>query len=264
MRALAVGMVVIYHLYPSLLRGGFAGVDVFFVISGFLITGHLLREYQKTGRIGLLDFWGRRAKRLVPAAALVLTVTWLASRLLLPATQAGGHRGPDQGERAVLPELAARVERGRLPQGGQRGQPGAALLVAVRRGAVLPGLAAAVPARGARGAHGAATGRRRARGHHVALLLAGAVVAGSLWYSVYYTHANPAGAYFVTTTRIWELGLGGLLALLPAALSKRIGRFGVLGWAGLGLVVASAFVLQRHRRLPRVPRPAARRRRRGC
>jgi len=84
---------------------------------------------------------------------------------------------------------------------------------------------------------------RRARGHHVVLLLAGAVVVGSLWYSVYYTHANPAGAYFVTTTRIWELGLGGLLALLPAGLSTRVGRFGLLGWAGLGLVIASAFVL---------------------
>ena len=80
-------MVVFYHLYPSLLTGGFAGVDVFFVISGYLITGHMLREYRKTGRIGLLEFWGRRAKRLVPAAALVLTVTWAASRLVLPATR---------------------------------------------------------------------------------------------------------------------------------------------------------------------------------
>src|ERR1700723_2157194 len=79
MRALAVGMVVLYHLYPHLLPGGFVGVDVFFVISGFLITGHLLREYQKAGRISLLDFWGRRAKRLVPPAALVLTVTWLGA-----------------------------------------------------------------------------------------------------------------------------------------------------------------------------------------
>src|ERR1700734_1421796 len=87
LRALAVSMVVIYHLYPSLLPGGFAGVDVFFVISGFLITGHLLREYHKTGKVALLDFWGRRAKRLVPAAALVLTVTWVGARLLLPATQ---------------------------------------------------------------------------------------------------------------------------------------------------------------------------------
>src|SRR6266481_5930619 len=87
LRAIAVSMVVIYHLYPGLLPGGFAGVDVFFVISGFLITGHLLREYHKTGKVALLDFWGRRAKRLVPAAALVLTVTWIASRLLLPATR---------------------------------------------------------------------------------------------------------------------------------------------------------------------------------
>src|SRR5262249_35090074 len=55
MRALAVAMVVIYHHDPSLLPGGFAGVDVFFVISGFLITGHLLREYQKSGRVALLD-----------------------------------------------------------------------------------------------------------------------------------------------------------------------------------------------------------------
>src|SRR5215475_3064609 len=87
LRALAVSMVVIYHLYPSLLPGGFAGVDVFFVISGFLITGQLWRGYQRTGKIALLDFWGRRARRLVPAAALVLTVTWLASRVVLPATR---------------------------------------------------------------------------------------------------------------------------------------------------------------------------------
>ena len=167
LRALAVGMVVFYHLYPSLMTGGFAGVDVFFVISGFLITGHMLREYRKTGRIGLLEFWGRRAKRLVPAAALVLTVTWVASRLRAARDAAGGHRRPDQGERALLRELAARLERGRLPQVGQRGEPGAALLVAVRRGAVLPGLAVPVRPRGARGAHRAAAarhcqGRRRA------------------------------------------------------------------------------------------------------
>src|SRR6202044_4201122 len=90
MRALAVGMVVVYHLYPSLLPGGFAGVDVFFVISGFLITGHLLREYHKTGKVALLDFWGRRAKRLVPAAALVLTATWLAARGVLPPARLPG------------------------------------------------------------------------------------------------------------------------------------------------------------------------------
>jgi peptidoglycan/LPS O-acetylase OafA/YrhL len=75
LRALAVGMVVIYHLYPWLLPGGFVGVDVFFVISGFLITGHMWRGFQRTRSVRLLDFWGRRARRLLPAAALVLAVT---------------------------------------------------------------------------------------------------------------------------------------------------------------------------------------------
>ena len=148
LRALAVGMVVFYHLYPSLMTGGFAGVDVFFVISGFLITGHLLREYRKTGRIGLLEFWGRRAKRLVPAAALVLTVTWAASRLVLPATRLADTAAQIRASALYYQNWQLAVERGQLPQVGQRGEPGAALLVAVRRGAVLPGLAVPVRPRG--------------------------------------------------------------------------------------------------------------------
>jgi peptidoglycan/LPS O-acetylase OafA/YrhL len=242
MRALAVGMVVIYHLWPSVLPGGFAGVDVFFVISGFLITGHLLREYQKTGRIGLVAFWGRRAKRLVPAAAVVLTVTWVASRFVLPATRladtasqilasalyfqnwrlawnAVDYLKADSAATPVQHFWSLSVE-----EQFYLGWPLLFLLAA------LIALTAAPAARGA-------------RGHRVMLFLAGAVVAVSLWYSVYYTHANPSGAYFVTTTRIWELGVGGLLALLPAGLSRSAGRFGVLGWAGLGLVIASAFAL---------------------
>jgi peptidoglycan/LPS O-acetylase OafA/YrhL len=242
MRALAVGMVVIYHLYPSLLPGGFAGVDVFFVISGFLITGHLLREYHKTGRIALLDFWGRRAKRLVPAAALVLTATWLASRFVLPATRLADTASQIRASALYYQnwQLAWNaVDYLKSDSAASPVQHFWSLSVEEQfyLGWPLLFLLAALVALTAR------RRARRARGHHVALLLAGAVVVGSLWYSVYYTHANPAGAYFVTTTRIWELGLGGLLALLPAGLTKRIGRFGLLGWAGLGLVIASAFVL---------------------
>jgi peptidoglycan/LPS O-acetylase OafA/YrhL len=242
MRALAVGMVVIYHLYPSLLPGGFAGVDVFFVISGFLITGHLLREYQKTGRVALLDFWGRRAKRLVPAAALVLTATWLASRFVLPVTRLADTASQIRASALYYQnwQLAWNaVDYLKSDSAASPVQHFWSLSVEEQfyLGWPLLFLLAALVALTAR------RRARRARGHHVALFLAGAVVAGSLWYSVYYTHVNPAGAYFVTTTRIWELGLGGLLALLPAGLSKRIGRFGLLGWAGLGLVIASAFVL---------------------
>ncbi|MCR2763268.1 acetyltransferase [Microbacterium sp. zg.B48] len=75
MRAIAVTLVVIYHLFPaSVVQGGFIGVDVFFVISGFLITTLLLREHTATGRIGLRGFWQRRARRLIPALAAVVTV----------------------------------------------------------------------------------------------------------------------------------------------------------------------------------------------
>jgi peptidoglycan/LPS O-acetylase OafA/YrhL len=73
LRAVAVLLVVVYHLFP-VLPAGFVGVDVFFVISGFLITTLLVRERDERGRIGLGDFWRRRARRLLPAIGLVLVV----------------------------------------------------------------------------------------------------------------------------------------------------------------------------------------------
>jgi peptidoglycan/LPS O-acetylase OafA/YrhL len=73
LRAVAVALVVVYHLFPpTLLPGGFIGVDVFFVLSGFLITTLLLREHAATGRVALGRFWQRRARRLLPALALVV------------------------------------------------------------------------------------------------------------------------------------------------------------------------------------------------
>ncbi|MGR4010735.1 acyltransferase family protein [Leucobacter sp. 1207-22] len=87
LRAIAVLLVLIYHLAPQSLTGGFLGVDVFFVISGFLITTLLLREVRKTGRIRLIPFWQRRARRLLPPLALVVlvstTLAYLVDRDLL-------------------------------------------------------------------------------------------------------------------------------------------------------------------------------------
>ncbi|TBN57803.1 acetyltransferase [Glaciihabitans arcticus] len=74
LRALAVTLVILYHLTPGALEGGYIGVDIFFVISGFLITGLLLREKESTGRISLSDFWRRRARRLLPALVVLLLV----------------------------------------------------------------------------------------------------------------------------------------------------------------------------------------------
>lgn len=74
LRAIAVALVLVYHFFPAALPGGFLGVDIFFVISGFLITSLLIREHQLNDRIALGAFWRRRARRLLPALALVLLV----------------------------------------------------------------------------------------------------------------------------------------------------------------------------------------------
>src|SRR5690625_850586 len=83
MRAVAVGLVLLYHAGVGAIPGGYVGVDVFFVISGFLITGMLVREVQTTGRVSLSRFYARRIKRLLPAAALVLVVTAVLTRVVM-------------------------------------------------------------------------------------------------------------------------------------------------------------------------------------
>src|SRR5690606_38626995 len=94
LRAIAVMMVLLYHAGVPGLSGGFAGVDVFFVISGYLITGLLVREAARDGRISLRQFYARRARRLLPAASLVLAVTAVAGYALLPRG-ARGELGDD-------------------------------------------------------------------------------------------------------------------------------------------------------------------------
>jgi peptidoglycan/LPS O-acetylase OafA/YrhL len=81
LRAIAVLLVIVFHLTPGILPGGYLGVDLFFVISGFLITALLLREHEKTGRIRLLDFWRRRARRLLPALGVLLLACCSAALL---------------------------------------------------------------------------------------------------------------------------------------------------------------------------------------
>src|SRR4051812_35081042 len=71
LRAIAIGLVVLYHAGWRWASGGFLGVDVFFVLSGFLISGLLLDEIAATGTVSLTNFWARRARRLLPAAAVM-------------------------------------------------------------------------------------------------------------------------------------------------------------------------------------------------
>ena len=92
LRGLAVIAVVLYHFFPSLLPGGYLGVDLFFVLSGFLITSLLVREFRTSGTISLKDFWVRRFRRILPAAVSVLVmctalVAWIGGDLAVGLRQ---------------------------------------------------------------------------------------------------------------------------------------------------------------------------------
>ncbi|HEY5170798.1 MAG TPA: acyltransferase, partial [Acidimicrobiia bacterium] len=78
LRAIAVAAVVVYHFAPSVLPAGFLGVDVFFVVSGFLIARLVTREIERSGTVSLANFWARRARRLLPALATVTVVVLIA------------------------------------------------------------------------------------------------------------------------------------------------------------------------------------------
>lgn len=87
LRAVAILTVVIYHAGYEFMTGGYVGVDVFFVLSGYLITGLLYREYLREGRVRLLEFYARRIRRLLPASCVVLLATCLLASLLLSPLQ---------------------------------------------------------------------------------------------------------------------------------------------------------------------------------
>jgi peptidoglycan/LPS O-acetylase OafA/YrhL len=92
LRGLAVAAVLAFHGGVAVLSGGFLGVDAFFVLSGFLITGLLLAEHDGTGRVDLRAFWARRARRLLPALLVTLTTVLVVSRWLLPSDELAGLR----------------------------------------------------------------------------------------------------------------------------------------------------------------------------
>jgi peptidoglycan/LPS O-acetylase OafA/YrhL len=205
LRAIAVSLVLVYHLAPGSLTGGFTGVDVFFVISGFLITLHLLERLPRHPR-DLAAFWSRRVRRLLPASLLVLAVTLAGSRLVAPQTQ--WENTARQARAAVLYVVNWVLARDAVDYLAAENAPSPvqhfwSLSVEEQFYFVWPVLILML------GALARATRRRP-----LPVVLVGlAVLTGiSLWYSVHETGTDPAAAYFVTPTRVWELGVGGLLA----------------------------------------------------
>lgn len=238
LRALAILLVLLYHAGLTVLPGGFVGVDVFFVISGFLITQLLLREVAATGGISLRRFWARRARRLLPASVLVLVVTAVATWLLLPVTRWREIGGDVAAAAAYL--VNWRFADRSIDYLASDSEPSPLLhfwSLAVEEQFYLlwPVLLVAI------------IYVCRRRGVLPSAPLVGSVLAlvavASLGWAVHLSFQGTPTAFFVTTTRAWELAIGASVALaLP--LCARIPRRAapLIGAAGFAAIVCSAVV----------------------
>ena len=233
LRGVAILLVLLFHAGVPGFSGGFVGVDVFFVLSGFLITGLLLREHERSGRIDLGAFYARRARRILPAAAVVLAATMLLSWFILAPVD--------------LPRVAGDAVASALSVGNIRFAAGAtdyfgtdvapspvihywSLGVEEQFYLLWPALLILAT---------------RSRSPRVAtgLVLAGVAVVSYLA-ALVLTDANPAWAFYSLPTRAWQLALGGLVAVGAARFNGVPDRVAVpLGWLGLGAILATLVVI---------------------
>lgn len=237
LRAVAVVGVVIFHLWPEALPGGYVGVDIFFVISGFLITAHLVRELEATGRLRLGRFWARRARRLLPASLLVIALSAVATLLWAPQLHwqqffrefAGSALYVENWLLAVdsVDYLAAENDSSPVQHYWSLSAEEQFYLVWP-----LLILLAFVVGRVA----------KRSSSRAVIVVVA-AVTVASLAFSIWFTSTDPAQAYFITPTRMWEFGIGGLLAVVAAERTIQNRRLAIVAsWSGLAAIVVTMVV----------------------
>ena len=236
---MAVIAVLLFHVGLPAAAGGFIGVDVFFVISGFLITGLLLREGQASGKVDLLAFYARRMRRLLPAALVVIVVTLAASAVVLSPLR--------------LPEVAGDAAASALYVSNFRFAIEATDYLSVAAPSPL--------------LHYWSLGVEEQfylawpllllvtvrllspRFLGLALLL---LAIGSFGLSLYWTETSPAWAFFSPGTRAWQLAAGALLAVgflrLPRRLPRGSGSLAVA--VGLALIVAGVLVISEETAYP--------------
>lgn len=219
LRAVAIVLVVAFHAGVPGFAGGFIGVDVFFVISGYLITKKLTDEAAAAGRIRLVRFWANRARRLVPAMALMVVVTFALSALVLSPVET--RRLPQQGASAVLDVsniLFARADTGYFAETDLVSPFLHTWSLSLEEQFYLlwPLLIAltALVVRSRRS-------RWMPRGGLVLILGVGSAVSFAL--SVVLTRSAGQWAFYSLPTRAWEFGVAGLLAVVavPATLQRR-------------------------------------------
>lgn len=227
LRALAALLVTLFH--AKWVSGGFIGVDIFYVISGFLITGLLLREIERTGTINFKEFYARRFKRLLPTSFFVLLVTAVASWLLIPATMRSS-----LGRDIIAASLYVSNYLFAWWQADYQNLDATpspvihywSLAVEEQFYLIWPLLILFFFI--------AATKFKK---KIFLTFLVAAVTALSFIFSIYQTETLPIWAFYSLPTRAWELGLGALLVLLPPIKTKKL-----VGLLGFIFVIVSAFI----------------------
>lgn len=257
LRAVAVGLVLLYHLFPTRVTGGFVGVDVFFVISGFLIVGNLERDVERSGTIRLGRFWSRRARRLAPASLLVLAASTVATVVWVPQNLWSSFFDETIASTFYVQNwLLAHnsVDYLAASNAASPSQHFWTLSVEEQFYVVTPLLLV-----------GLLLAARRFSVHHRTLFVAviGTITVSSFVYSVWLTATSAPSAYFATTTRAWEFGAGALLVFVRSAPRVRlatpaflVGALGLVlcalllsgsdpfpGWLAATVVVSSVLVL---------------------
>jgi peptidoglycan/LPS O-acetylase OafA/YrhL len=236
LRAVAILLVVLYHAGVPGITGGFVGVDVFFVISGFVITGVLLRQREATGRTSVVQFYGRRARRIIPAASLVIVVTVIAAYYFLgPLT---GQETAVDGKWAALFLANFHFAASSTNYLASQQPPSAlqnywSLAVEEQFYVIYPTLFLVT-------AHVARRMSLRARLTVVLVV----VIAASYAYSIILTPTNAPLAFFSPFTRAWELALGGLIAVSSPSL-QRLPQWAsaTSSWVGIVAIVLASLTL---------------------
>jgi peptidoglycan/LPS O-acetylase OafA/YrhL len=234
LRAVAVILVVLYHSQITAISGGFVGVDVFFVLSGFLITGLLLKEHSLRGKVSILGFYARRTRRILPAAMTVIVLTVLASYFIQNFLTYGLVAQDGRWATLFAANFHFAIEGNNYFNAGNAVSPLQhywSLAVEEQFYLVWPLLVLLV---------GLVFRRVDIRTRVLVIAVAG-VIASFVW-SVTQTGPQPVWSYYSPFTRAWELGLGAVLAALVPHLQRIPARVGfALAWLGLIAITVSAF-----------------------
>lgn len=233
MRALAVAGVVAYHFGLTALPGGFAGVDIFFVISGYLITRHLLQEIGESGRLNLWRFYARRARRLLPASLFVILATLLAGAFILsPEEQALYSKGAMFASAYMINLWLIRWSFDYFASDAANNPFIHFWSLSVEEQFYLAWPALLVLAAWLR------PGRR------AAIVVIGVTGLVSFMACAWLTSVSPPWAFYFSPLRAWEFAAGGLATMVPANFLQYHPRLrAAQGWLGLALIVPAYLLL---------------------